>query len=262
MKLRKGIALVLSFILILSISFPSISNAKTNKNDEFTILVNNSKKLQIKAERDGVKAILKFDKETNELSLNTNEKSNKSGKNNRDYKIDVKTATDEKIEATFIDIETGEEYSINTDELQASFAFLLPLGVVIGETLLAHLVAAGLAITIAGVTYAAATEVIEKLNKEKHNHYAAKLKSNVLYIGNNVSLSTAASLLKSGEDVWSKSGDLAAKVAREAGGGRPAVPSENHWDKGLKKHRYYNHYHIYNRSGGHSFYGAGRLGAK
>lgn len=137
-----------------------------------------------------------------------------------------------------------------------------PLGVVIGETLLAHLVAAGLAITIAGVTYAAATEVIEKLNKEKHNHYAAKLKSNVLYIGNNVSLSTAASLLKSGDDVWSKSGDLAAKVAREAGGGRAPVPSENHWNTGSKKVRFYNHYHTYNRSGGHSFYGTGRLGAK
>ena len=41
-------------------------------------------------------------------------------------------------------------------------ATVLPLGVVIGETLLAHLVAVGLAITIGGITYAAATEIIEK----------------------------------------------------------------------------------------------------
>ena len=220
MKLRKVFALVLSFILLLSISVPNVSNAASNKNDEFTILVNNNKKLQIKAEQDGVKAILKLDKETNELSLNTNEKSNKSGKNEREYKIDVETATSEKIEATFIDLETGEEYSVNTDELQASIAFLIPLGVVIGEALLAHLVAAGLAITIAGMTYVVATEVIEKLNKENHNHYAAKLKNDKLYIGNNISLKAAGEFLKDGGDVWSKTGDLAAKVAREAGGGR------------------------------------------
>lgn len=83
-----------------------------------------------------------------------------------------------------------------------------------------------------------------------------------MFIGNNISLSTAASSLKSGGDVWSKSGDLAAKVAKEAGAGRAPIAMENHWDIGLKKHRYYNHYHIYNRTGGHSFFGAGRLGAK
>lgn len=167
MNLRKGIALALSIILLFSISFPNISKAESTKNDEFTILVNNDKKLQIKAELDGVKAILKFDKETYDLSLSTNEKSKKSGKNNTEYKIDVETATSEKIEATFTDSETGEEYVINTDELQASFAFLLPIGVVIGEALLAHLIAAGLAFTIAGVTYVVATEVIQDLQKRK-----------------------------------------------------------------------------------------------
>ena len=186
MKLRKGFALVLSFILIFSISFPSISKAESTKNEEFTILVNNDKKIQIKAERDGVKAILKFDKETYELSLSTNEKSKKTGKNNTEYKIDVETATSEQIEATFTDVESGEEYVVNTDELQASFAFLLPIGVVIGEALLAHLVAAGLAFTIAGISYVAATEVIKELQKKKDNHYAAKLKNDVLYIGNRV----------------------------------------------------------------------------
>lgn len=262
MKLNKIIAVVLSFVLLFGICSPNISNAKSNEINEFKILVNNEKKLQIKTERDGIKAILKLDKETNQLSLNTNEKSKQSKKSERNYRIDIETATSEKIEAVFIDSETGEEYVINTDKLQASLAFLVPLGVVIGEALLAHLVAAGLAITIAGVTYVVASEIVDKLKKEKHNHYAAKLKNNVLYIADNISLAKATSLLKSGGDVWSKTSELAAKVAKEAGGGRAPIPSENHWNKGSKKDLFYSHYHIYNRSGGHSFYGSGRPGAK
>lgn len=163
------------------------------------IIYNQTFYIQIKAEQEGVKAILKFDKETNDFSLSTNEKS-RSGKNNAEYKIDVETATSEKIEATFTDIETGEVYVINTDELQASFAFLLPIGVIIGEALLAHLVAAGLAFTIAGITYVVATEIINDLQKKKDNHYAAKLKKDVLYIGASLLLSQAATHLASGKD--------------------------------------------------------------
>lgn len=281
MKLRKGIALVLSFILLFSISFPNISNAESNQNTEITIEETNGNDIQIKTEQDGVEAVLNFDKETNEIilitneqplnfeenmqpqSLEVNEQSQSLEENEKVYKVDVETATSEKIVATFTDSETGEEYFVNTDQLQASIAFLVPIGVIIGEALLAHLVSAGLAIIIGGVTYAAATEVIKDLQKKKeYDHYVAKLDNNALFIGNNISLSTAASHLISGGDVWSRTGDLAAKVAREAGGGKPPVPSENHMNTGSKKNLYYHHYHANGRKGGHSFYGVGVKGLK
>lgn len=272
MKLRKGIALVLSFILLFSISFPNTSNAESNQNNEITIEETNGTDIQIKTEKDGIEAVLNFDKETNEILLITNEQPQNFEENiqpqsleenEKVYKIDVETATSEKIVATFTDIETGEKYFVNTDQLQASIAFLVPIGVIIGEALLAHLVSAGLAIIIGGVTYAAATEVIKDLQKKKeYDHYVAKLDNNVLFIGNNISLSTAASQLITEGDVWSRTGDLAAKVAREAGGGKPPVPSENHMTTGSKKNLYYHHYHANGRIGGHSFYGVGVKGLK
>lgn len=76
------------------------------------------------------------------------------------------------------------------------------------------------------------------------------------------SLETASSQLISDGDVWSRSSDLAAKVAKAAGNGKAPVGSENHMKTGSKKNLYYNHYHDNGRKGGHSFYGSGVRGMK
>lgn len=175
----------------------------------------------------------------------------------KDYKIEVETATEDKIEANFIDIETGEEYNVNSDNLQASFAFLIPLGVIIGEALLSHLIAIGLAVTIAGITYTAVKEVSSKLKKDKHKHYMAMITRGDLYIGNALSRSQAVSRIKSTDtknnNVWSVSYTDAASLAREAGGNRTPVGPER--DRGkTSAEGYYQHFHLYNRTGGHSFY--------
>jgi hypothetical protein len=259
-SIRKCFTLILIFTLILSISFPNPSFAKSQNDDEFTILVNNDKKIQIKTERDGIQGILKFDKETKEISLKTNEKSKNTGKNETKYKVEVDTATEEKIEATFINVETGEEYDVNTDELQASFAFLIPIGIVIGEALIAHLIAIGLALVISGVTYIAYTEFIKK--KRTYSHYMATRQSSGIFIGNGLSASKATSRLKSGGDTWSNSSYGAKGIAKNASPYLKTLGAEI--DKyGSGKHYHYHPVVGYTTSGisirgAHAFYGAPR----
>ncbi|MRX70733.1 hypothetical protein GJU40_00930 [Bacillus lacus] len=100
--------------------------------------------------------------------------------NNNDYRLlnifnHVDYATDEELIATFIDTETGETYNVNSNEFKASLVWFIPLGVVLGEAIIAHLISAGLAVVIAGITYTDVKEVSEKLKKEKHDLYMAIL---------------------------------------------------------------------------------------
>src|SRR5687767_5963163 len=91
--------------------------------------------------------------------MKTNEKSKKTDKEERNYKVVIDDVVDEAIDATFTDIETNEVYKIEKDKLHASFAFLVPIGVVIGEWLLSQLLAMALAITIGSISYTLVTEV-------------------------------------------------------------------------------------------------------
>jgi hypothetical protein len=169
----------------------------------------------------------------------------------KEYAVELKEASEDKIVAVFKDTETNEEFVVNSNEAHASMAFLAPIGVVIGEALLSHLIAASAAVVIAGVTYTVASKVASKLRNKSYDHYAAVIRKGDVYIGNPISYSAAVARMKSGGDVWSKSYSLAAKVARGAGNGRTPVGPERH---GNGKPGYYWHFHTYNRSGGHSFY--------
>ncbi|CAG9610625.1 hypothetical protein [Pseudoneobacillus rhizosphaerae] len=131
--------------------------------------------------------------------------------------MNVETATEEKIEASFTDTTSGKVYTSNSDVFYADFVWMIPIGIIIGEALLAHLISIGLALVIARVTYTIATEVAEELKKRSGNHYPAILiHGKGVMIGNkSISLNEAAtrligpkyiSGLKGEHDnVWSKS---------------------------------------------------------
>ncbi|PLR78720.1 hypothetical protein CU633_03980 [Bacillus sp. V3-13] len=198
---------------------------------------------------------LTLDHDTNEFTLSSIETDDNGNERVKEYKVLIENATEEGIVAKFVDAKTGEEYHVNTNELEASFAFLVPIGVVIGEALLAHLISIGLAIVIGGVTYTLASEIASKLKNKNYDHYAAYLNtSKGVYIGDPISFSTAVARLNgstfSSNNVWSKNGTLAKKVAQSAGGGRTPVFDGPHgtYPKFLP------HFHKWNRSGGHSFY--------
>lgn len=196
-----------------------------------------------------------MDKDTREFTVKSVETDSEGNQVEKEYKVDVQQATEHGIVATFTDMNTGEKYEINTNELHASFAFLIPIAVVVGEALLEHLIAMGLAFVIAGVTYTLASEIVPTLRNKNYDHYAAYLKTKEgVYIGNPISLSEAISRLN-GKDfetnnVWSKTSGLAKKVAKEAGGGREPVFDSPHGSYP----KFLPHFHKWNRSGGHSFY--------
>ncbi|ANB59071.1 hypothetical protein GFC29_3150 [Anoxybacillus sp. B7M1] len=198
---------------------------------------------------------LSLDKGTNEFTVTSIETDSQGNQVEKEYKVDVENATEDGIVATFTDMGTGEKYELNTNELHASFAFLIPIGVIIGEALLEHLIAIGLAAVIAGVTYTVASSVSETLRKKQYDHYPAYIdkKKDRVMIGNKpLTLDEAASRLKGAppyNDVWSTDSVKAFKVAAKAGNGKPPIHDSAHGGEG-----YLPHWHIYNRSGGHSFY--------
>ncbi|MGP3610597.1 SAR2788 family putative toxin [Anoxybacteroides rupiense] len=116
---------------------------------------------------------LSLDKGTNEFTVTSIETDSQGNQVEKEYKVDVENATEDGIVATFTDMGTGEKYELNTNQLHASFAFLIPIGVIIGEALLEHLIAIGLATVIAGVTYTVASSVSETLRKKQYDHYPA-----------------------------------------------------------------------------------------
>lgn len=156
-----------------------------------------------------------------------------------------------------------DEQSYSIDYLQelsenynSNARFSVSIGVVIGSALLDALIAATATVLIAGITYTLITEVVSTLkNNRDYTHYKAairyspKLKRYDLFVGNAISFTKAVSRLKGGNDVWSKTAAAAGNVARTAGNGNEAIRDNPHGGVG-----YYPHYHIYDRSGGHSFY--------
>ncbi|MFP3845777.1 SAR2788 family putative toxin [Priestia filamentosa] len=193
--------------------------------------------------------VAEVDKDLSQLTISTVV----DGEKEKTYEVDVKEAYDDVFVADFTDTETNETISVNNEELQASFAFLVPIGVVIGESLAAHLIAASAAVVIAGATYYAATKVTSKLKRKDPKYYLAKLVKGKLYIGNSVTLSTAAKNLRAGGDTWSRSSGYAWSVANSAGKYSP-TKAEKHGTGS----NYFSHYHARDKSnkrvGGHSFY--------
>ena len=286
-KFKRVISILLTLILLIGIISANsnvladeITDTSTQtgvvNEENITVVQNNEKTLEIQSEvstdidnviegtSDGATDVtndghaivsLSMDKDTREFTVKSVETDSEGNQVEKEYKVDVQQATEHGIVATFTDMNTGEKYEINTNELHASFAFLIPIAVVVGEALLEHLIAMGLAFVIAGVTYTLASEIVPTLRNKNYDHYAAYLKTKEgVYIGNPISLSEAISRLN-GKDfetnnVWSKTSGLAKKVAKEAGGGREPVFDSPHGSYP----KFLPHFHKWNRSGGHSFY--------
>ncbi|WP_044892886.1 SAR2788 family putative toxin [Bacillus alveayuensis] len=207
--------------------------------------------VEMQEEEINVKAQL--DKEANDITVTSTEISSDGTEVIKEYNVEITEATEDVLIATFTDLETNEKYFVDTTQTEASIAFLVPIGVVLGGSLVSHLIAISAATVIAGVTYYAATKVVSTLKRKDPKHYIAKLYNGKLYIGNSVSQSTAASHLRAGGDIWSRSSSLAWTIADKAGYYAP-TKAEKHGTGS----NYFWHYHArdaYNkRIGGHSFY--------
>lgn len=203
--------------------------------------------------------------ETNEIKVISKELDADGNEQINEYSIDTENAVaGETLEATFTDLETGEKYDVNSEELKASFVwFAIPIGVVIGEALLAHLISIGLAATISGVTYIAISEFLKKDRSKKYNHYMVHLdnKKKFLGVGNGISATKAASRLKSGLSTWSTSKSNAQSVAKKGSPIGKALGPEIDKNKSGKLYHYhpikgYKNGKSVRIEGAHAFYGS------
>ncbi|GIN89425.1 hypothetical protein J22TS1_04760 [Siminovitchia terrae] len=233
---------------------------KTDIEFEENVPTNEATEEPVSEEIKEAEVALSINYETNEITLESVEMDTEGSKVVKEYKVDVETANDEEIVATFTDVNTNKEYNIDTKELQASVAFLIPVGVVIGEALLAHLISIGLATVIGGVAYIAISEFLKK--KKTKNHYAAAIVGKKLFIGFGLSHKSAASRLKKGKDTWSTSKNNAKSVAK-AGSPIKKIIGPEVDKKGAGKVYHYHPIKGYNKGkaikiGSHAFYGAPR----
>lgn len=237
--------------------------------DEVKIIEDNEEKVTVTGREKNTIVTITYDKNTSDVTmiseeLNLNTKKILTEENNFNIQIDQNDLENFEIDSTIeyqgknYDLEKTPNFS---EYKQARFAVAVPLAVALGESVIIWIITQFASIVIAGVTYVLATGIIEKIKNKQYDHYQAELKDNNLYIGNSITFETATARLLS-SDVWSKTSSLAAKVARAAGKNKAPVGSENHAATGSKKGLYYNHYHTYNRKGGHSFYGSGIRGKK
>lgn len=225
---------------------------------EFEILQNDSYYGIAYAILNNEKTTIQWDKVTNSVNMyteNINSRSNSKTETNFNIEIDenFNISGDILVDEEFYSIDYLEELSENYND---NSRFVLSLGSVLGAAVLKALIATTATVVIAGVTYALITEVATTLkNNKNYTHYKAairyssKLKRYDLFVGDDISFTKAVSRLKNGNDVWSKASASAGNVARTAGNGNEPIRDNPHGGAG-----YYPHYHIYDRSGGHSFY--------
>lgn len=209
------------------------------------------------------KVTLTLEHETNEIKIKSIETDQTGREITNEYDVVIENATQESgIQAKFIDTITGEEYEIDSEEIEASVVwFAIPIGVAIGEALLAHLISIGLATVIAGVTYIAISEFLKR--PKSYNHYKALIdkETKMLWVSDGISKASAVLRLKAGQSTWSTSQSNARIIAKEASPIGNSVGPEI--DGGNRTGKLY-HYHpvtgYYNGeairlAGAHAFYG-------
>lgn len=202
-----------------------------------------------------------MDKGTNKVTLTSKETEHGGNTLTKKYAVEIEDAYGDKIKAVFIDLDTDKKYYFDNNVAEASFAFLIPIGVEIGEVLLSHLLAASLAVTISGATYIAYSEFIKKRNKNYHYFKAYLDKKKGLFIGDGISRSKAVSRLKSHDNTWSDSKERAKSIAKSASPIGKVTAAEKDSNGKNKFYHYhpvtgYKHGKSIRLAGAHSFFGA------
>jgi hypothetical protein len=245
-------ALFMVFVLLFLSGLQVQAQATSPRAGEVRVTADNALMTQVSIERDGLRASATMDKTSRDIRMTVAEKIN--GKwQQKQYDVDVLHALHGQMRAELHEVRTGRLIPLDSNQLKASF-LIIPAIVIVGELLLAHLIALSLAVVIAGVTYVALSQAADSLRKRNHEHYAAYLDTKRgVFIGEPLSRNAAALRLRSTangvNNTWSKTLWAARDIAFLAHGKTPVGP-EIHGKMPL----YQWHFHPHNRIGGHAFY--------
>ncbi|WP_350344085.1 hypothetical protein PRVXT_000459 [Proteinivorax tanatarense] len=129
--------------------------------------------------------------------------------------------------------------------------------IIIGGSLLKALLAAGLAITVAGITVYAVESVIDQVRENRQKFYKAYLRRNNVYIAPKpIPRTQAVTRVASGgkdSDVYTYQQFRARSLVESTGYGVSQV--ENHRRYRLQPGTFFDHYHPIPRNGSHVFFG-------
>jgi len=255
---RKMIALLVCVCFVFSFCFNSIvSAANDDKIDKSIVKVvkDNDKECTVMATYKGDELYATINKDTNEITMESVEKPKVKAfgiglgsDKKKGYKVKVDKAVNGEISAVVVDNETKKEFKVSkkSDKVIAQIPLAIPLIEILGGLLLEVLLGTIATVVVAGVTYYAASKVIEKLKQKSYQYYAATVvPGDNVYIAGPLNYATAVARMQmgTGNDVWAMSSSLAYTVAKGAGYGLSPVGLEIGSGSGQQ----YYHYHPYGR---------------
>ena len=234
---------------------------------QFKIIENNAKILTVMGEYQGDQLYATLDKKTKEITMKSVEKPKLNmigiplGKDIvHNYTVKVDRALKGEVSAIVTDNDSKKDYKISkkSDKVQAQAVIAIPLLEWLGASLLEYLLALFASIVIAGVTYIAVSSVLDDIENDSYDLYAAyTIPGDAVYIGGVLDYSDAVARLQMGydgtgyNDVFAKYESYAYWVALDAGDGYEPVGPEIGSGSGDQ----YNHYHVFDRwYGTHSFF--------
>lgn len=146
------------------------------------------------------------------------------------------------VDVTVIDAETNHQFHISPDHVQAQLPVLVPLVTWGGRALLVYLLEHAAALTIAGITAYAASELVKDIKKSNKNYWPAWIRNDDVYIGQDAFNTDAEAFAwlktsNSGEvNVFARTEAKAQEAAKKTAG--TYIGHGAHGDAG-----YYKHYH-------------------
>ena len=227
---RKSIAMIVCVCFLFTGLVGNYVYAEsTTGTSNMKIVQNDDNICKVVGEYDEGTAYATLNKNTNEVTLETVEKSKNKifgfgkGKSKK-YKVKVDKSNSEELTATIVDEETKQEHKLSRSKskVKAQAPLVIPLAFGVAE-LIAFLLACAATITIAGVVYYAATDIAEKLRRKKeYNYYAAALdqnKTDVYIAGPYPNDAAAFAAVRAGGNVFAISNAKANEAARKGGNG-------------------------------------------
>lgn len=212
---KSSLSVIISFCLLFVFITGNVgaSDIETDTNN-YKIIENNDSKTIVYSEKDGIEAYVTYDKLNEEFTAKTIEKPQNilkfsfSPSVEKEYSIDVNTATNEEVKAVFTDTTTDEQFLLNTTSNDISVihaqapVILIPVVEWLGSLVVAAL-AASAKVMLDDILYVSASEasVSTDLKNKKDRYFLAYVdySTNLVFVGPDVNYGGAKGHLQSSD---------------------------------------------------------------
>lgn len=209
-KIKSIISIVLSFVMLLnmtSAAFAKSTSTQLSYNGyDIKEIQNNFNVVKVSHVSDtGTQYVMTFNKINRNIDLAITDTdvmarsafSDQSLSEKYRVLVDEADPTEGEVSAFSLVSADGKEYNISNNSIQPRAAFLIPIGIALGEALIQALLLAAGAIIIGGVAYVVAEEAAAVAKKQKtYKYFDAVLRNNKVFVGNGISTNAAKGVMK------------------------------------------------------------------